>query len=71
MSMRSKSKPLSDQLRDIARIGVVNYKEDAAVLREAARRLDELERRCEEMEERIAIMAADQQQISMEELRFL
>ena len=68
--MRSKSKPLSDQLRDIARLGVVNYKEDAAVLREAARRLDELECRCEEMEERIAIMAADQQQISMEELRF-
>ena len=68
--MRSKSKPLSDQLRDIARIGVVNYKEDAAVLREAALRLDELERRCEDMEERISIMAADQQQISMEELRF-
>lgn len=62
------AKPLSDQLREIARIGIVNYKEDAQVLKEAAKRLDEQERRIEDMEERIAIMAADMDQVQMDAL---
>lgn len=60
------AKPLSDQLREIARIGIVNHKEDTQVLKEAAKRLDEQERRIEDMEERIAIMAADMDQVQMD-----
>lgn len=59
---------LSDQLRDIARIGIVNHKTDTAILKEAARRIDDLERKCEEQEERIAIMAADMEQTTMDAL---
>lgn len=59
---------LSDQLRDIARIGIVNHKADTAILKEAARRIDDLERKCEEQEERIAIMAADMEQTTMDAL---
>lgn len=59
---------LSDQLRDIARIGIVNHKTDTAILKEAARHIDDLERKCEEQEERIAIMAADMEQTTMDAL---
>lgn len=60
------AKPLSDQLREIARIGIVNHKEDTRVIKEAAQRLDEQERKIEDMEERIAIMAADMDQVQMD-----
>lgn len=59
---------LSDQLREIARIGIVHHKNDTAVLKEAARHIDDLERKCEEQEERIAIMAADMRQVTMDAL---
>ena len=71
--MAQQAKRLSEQLREIARIGVVNYKQDTAVIREAARTLDEQEKRIEELEERVAIMAADMDQTQMEavkEMRF-
>lgn len=66
-------KRLSDQLREIARIGIVNYKDDVPVIKEAAKYIDALERKNEELEERIAIMAADMDQTQMEavkEMRF-
>ena len=61
---------LSDQLREIARIGIVNFKEDVPVLKEAARRIDELEQKVDDLEERIAIMQADMMQVNMDEIRF-
>lgn len=64
----SYGRKLSDQLRDIARVGIVNYKEDAQAIKEAAKRLDEQERKIEDMEERIAIMAADMDQTQMDAL---
>ena len=71
--MGQQANRLSEQLREIARIGVVNYKQDTAVIREAARTLDEQEKRIEELEERVAIMAADMDQTQMDavkEMRF-
>lgn len=69
------AKPLSDQLREIARIGIVNYKSETQTLKEAARQLDEQkktiddqQRRIEDLEERIAIMAADMDQVQMDAL---
>jgi len=67
--MAQQAKRLSEQLREIARIGVVNYKQDTAVIREAARTLDEQEKRIEELEERVAIMAADMDQTQMEAVK--
>ena len=69
----SYGRKLSDQLRDIARIGIVNYKSETQTLKEAARQLDEQkktiddqQRRIEDLEERIAIMAADMDQTQMD-----
>lgn len=59
-------KKLSDMVREIARVGIVNWKADRPQLLRAAKELDERERRirklemrCEDLEERVAIMAAD------------
>ena len=49
------------KLRDIAKVGVVNARDDIRILNEAADRLEELE-------ERIEIMAGDQYKSS--EIRF-
>ena len=49
------------KLRDIAKVGVVNARDDIKILNEAADRLEELE-------ERIEIMAGDQYKSS--EIRF-
>lgn len=58
-----KTDELIRQLRDIARIGIVNYRKDRPVLLEAADRLEELD-------ERVAIMAADREAPTAEQLRF-
>ena len=59
-------KKLSDMVREIARVGIVNWTADRPQLLRAAKELDErekrirkLEMRCEDLEERVAIMAAD------------
>lgn len=49
------------KLRDIAKVGVVNARDDIRILNEAADRLEELE-------ERVEIMAGDQYKSS--EIRF-
>lgn len=51
---------LIDRLREISRIGIVNYKHDAPVLIEAADRLEELEKRNEPIEQEPKLLTLEE-----------